>query len=144
MRHSTTALREPATRLPDLLDMRRWFDTVPTWFGQYETIRVEEEFRDDAYVVRAEAPGIDPDKDAEVWISDGVLHIAVERECETRSTNGDFRSEFRYGSFHRSISLPDGVTSDDVKATYNAGVLEVKLPVRTTETHRSTVPITKV
>lgn len=144
MRHSTTALREPATRLPDLFDMRRWFDTVPTWFGQYETIRVEEEFRDDAYVVRAEAPGIDPDKDAEVWISDGVLHIAVERECETRCTNGDFRSEFRYGSFHRSISLPDGVTSDDVKATYNAGVLEVKLPVRTTETHRSTVPITKV
>lgn len=144
MRHSTTALREPATRLPDLLDMRRWFDTVPSWFGQYETIRVEEEFRDDAYVVRAEAPGIDPDKDAEVWISDGVLHIAIERENETRSTDGDFRSEFRYGSFHRSISLPDGVTADDVKATYNAGVLEVKLPVRIVESHRSTVPITKV
>lgn len=143
MKHSTTARREPSTRLPDLFDMRRWFDTVPGWFGPYETIRVEEEFRDDAYVVRAEVPGIDPDSDAEVWISDGVLHIAVERECETRSTDGDFRSEFRYGSFHRSISLPDGVAADDVKATYDAGVLEVRLPKRAVESHRAIVPITK-
>ena len=109
----------------------------------YETIRVEEELRDDAYVVRAEAPGIDPDKDAEVWIADGMLHIEIERECETRSTDGDFRSEFRYGSFQRSIALPEGVKADDVTATYADGVLEVRLPKRAVESHRSTVPITK-
>ncbi|MFM7252593.1 MAG: Hsp20/alpha crystallin family protein [Ilumatobacteraceae bacterium] len=44
---------------------------------------------------------------------------------------------------HRPISLPDGVTADDVKATYDAGVLEVRLPKRAVESHRSTVPITK-
>ena len=123
--------------------MRRWFDTVPNWLAPYDTIRVEEELRDDAYVVRAEAPGIDPDEDAEVWIADGVLHIEVERECETRATDGDFRSEFRYGSFQRAITLPEGVTPDDVKATYADGVLEVRLPKRAIESHRATVPITK-
>ncbi|MFZ9629581.1 MAG: Hsp20/alpha crystallin family protein [Ilumatobacteraceae bacterium] len=143
MKHATIARPEPAMRLPDLFDMRRWFDTVPSWFAPYEAIRVEEELRDDAYVVRAEVPGIDPDEDAEIWIADGMLHIEVERECETRSTDGDFRSEFRYGSFERAIALPEGVTADDVKATYADGVLEVRLPKRAVESHRSTVPITK-
>lgn len=143
MKHATIARTEPSMRLPDLFDMRRWFDTVPSWFTPYDTIRVEEELRDDAYVVRAEVPGIDPDEDAEVWIADGVLHIEVERECETRSTDGDFRSEFRYGAFERSITLPEGVSADEVKATYSDGVLEVRLPKRAVESHRANVPISK-
>ena len=61
MKHATVARPEPTMRLPDLFDMRRWFDTVPNWLAPYDTIRVEEELRDDAYVVRAEAPGIDVD-----------------------------------------------------------------------------------
>jgi HSP20 family protein len=144
MRHSTLSRPETAGRLPDLFDMRRLIDAFPSWLAPYETIRVEEELRDDAYVVRAEVPGIDPDEDAQVWIADGMLHIEIERECETRSTNGDFRSEFRYGSFHRSIALPEEVKPDDVRATYEAGVLEVRLPKRAGESRRATVPITKV
>jgi len=69
-----------------------------------------EQFQDgNTLVVRAEVPGIDPDKDVDVSVSDGMLHIRAEREekSEHKSKNG-YRSEFRYGSFSRSVALPAG------------------------------------
>lgn len=143
MKHATLTRPESMHRFPDMFDMRRWFDTLPAWFAPWDTIRLEEELHEDAYIVRAEVPGIDPDNDAEVWISEGMLHIEVERECETRESDGDFRSEFRYGSFHRAITLPEGVGADDVSATYHDGLLEVRLPMRTTEAKVDKIPIAK-
>ena len=60
-------------------------------------------------VVRAEVPGIDPDQDVDVSVSEGMLHIRVERleKSEHKSKDG-YRSEFRYGSFARSVALPAG------------------------------------
>ena len=95
-----------------------------------------EQFQDGTtLVVRAEVPGIDPDKDVDVSVSDGMLHIRAEREekSEHKSKNG-YRSEFRYGSFSRSVALPAGAKEEDITATYKDGVLEVRAPAPVTAT----------
>ena len=95
-----------------------------------------EQFQDGTtLVVRAEVPGIDPDKDVDVSVSDGMLHIRAEREekSEHKSKNG-YRSEFRYGSFSRSVALPAGAKEEDITATYKDGVLEVRAPAPATAT----------
>jgi HSP20 family protein len=109
---------------PDFL-FRRFFE--PEGAGW---LRVEEFREGDSVVVRAELPGIDPDKDVEVTVSDGVLHISAHRE--ERSEHKDehsYRSEFRYGSFSREVPLPTGVDESQIKASYTDGVLEVRAPV---------------
>lgn len=146
--HST----ELGLRFPDMPDMRRWFDALPTWFTPFEMLRLEEEMVDDMFVVRAEMPGIDPDKDADIWIADGTLHIKVERTREMKDDKLEkaekgmdvtFRSEFSYGSFHRAVVLPKGVGVDEVTASYKDGVLEVKVPMRTADENVAKVTITK-
>lgn len=95
-----------------------------------------EQFQDGTtLVVRAEVPGIDPDKDVDVSVSDGMLHIRAERaeKSEHKSKNG-YRSEFRYGSFSRSVALPAGAKEEDITATYKDGVLEVRAPAPVTAT----------
>ncbi len=93
-------------------------------------IRVEEEVKDNELVVRAELPGVDPDRDVEISVTDGQLHIRAERrEKKEEKDKGNYRSEFRYGSFFRSIPLPKGVKEEDIKASYRDGVLEVRAPI---------------
>jgi HSP20 family protein len=101
-------------------------------------IRVEELDEGDVHVVRAELPGIDSDKDVDISIHDGLLHISGER---TEKHEGSFRSEFRYGRFERALPLPAGVAAEDVAATYDDGVLEVRIPVPATAHETAKVPI---
>jgi Hsp20/alpha crystallin family len=69
-------------------------------------------------------PGSTPDNDVEVTVSDGTLSIKAERREETKLDEKlGFRSEFRYGSYTRTIGLPIGATEEDVKATYRDGIL---------------------
>lgn len=118
-----TLLRNPAELL-DSLD--RMFESA----AGPAPIRVEEFVDGKTLVVRAEMPGVDPDKDVEVTLDDGYLRIHAERqEKQEHKDKGRFRSEFRYGSFSRSIPLPDGVKEEDIKATYTNGVLEVRTPI---------------
>lgn len=93
------------------------------------SIKVEQFMDGSTLVVRAEVPGIDPDKDVDVSVSDGMLHIRAQREekSEHKSKSG-YRSEFRYGSFTRSVSLPPGAKEEDITAAYKDGVLEVRAP----------------
>lgn len=92
-------------------------------------LRLEEFLEDDMCVIRAELPGIDPDKDVEISVSDGILHLRAEREERTEEKRPDgYRSEFHYGRMSRSIRLPDGATEADVTATYKDGILEVRVP----------------
>jgi len=93
-------------------------------------LRVEEFVDDKTQVVRAELPDIDPDKDVEIAIVDGNLRITAERQEKTEHKDKDsYRSEFRYGSFTRTVKLPPGATEADVAATYKDGVLEIRVPV---------------
>ena len=72
-----------------------------------DRMRVEEEVVGDDLVIRAEVPGVDPDKDVEITLDNEVLTVSAERRKEeTSKIEGGFRSEFRYGSFTRSIRLP--------------------------------------
>lgn len=85
--------------------------------------------RDGDLVVRAELPGIDPEKDVDISVEGGALSISGERRQESRE-NGDgyYRSEATYGAFRRRVPLPEGVKPEDVTASYDNGILEVVVP----------------
>jgi HSP20 family protein len=117
------------SRFDQLFD--EWVRMVPfrRWTGPSDLIRVEEYREDGTLVVHADLPGIDPDKDIELTVTDGTLHIEAERrEEEKQEGKGYLRREVRYGSMSRSLPLPEGVTEADITATYKAGVLEVRIP----------------
>jgi HSP20 family protein len=106
---------------------RRLFD-LDVGLGGW--LRVEEFTDADTLVVRAEMPGIDPDKDVELTVSGGMLHIhATRSEHSEHTTKGGYRSEFRYGTFERDVLLPEGVTGEDVTASYTDGILEIRVPM---------------
>ena len=134
---STIALRAPRG-FADLLD---WLETGSTPFlrDADNLVRVEDFVRDDRYVVRAELPGIDPDKDVELTIEGDYLTIAGHRREEKVEKN---HSEFRYGSFSRTLRLPPGTDADDVTATYGDGVLEVSVPMVTKESS-TRIPVSR-
>ncbi len=130
---------EPFPRLWD------WFENMmPMDVAWRETaartIKVEEFTRDGTYVVRAELPGVDPEKDIDITVADGLLTIRGERREETKD---DQRSEFYYGSFTRTLSLPSGADPDRVTAEYRDGILEVTLPMPEPATEPTHVPITR-
>ncbi len=94
-----------------------------------QALRVEEYAEDDTCVIRVELPGIDPEKDVEISVADGVMTLRAERKERTEEERPDgFHSEFHYGSMARSIRMPEGATETDVKATYKDGILEVRVP----------------
>jgi len=93
-------------------------------------LRVEEYREDGNLVVKAEVPGINPERDVEINLVGNQLQIGVRREEKTEHKGKEgYHSEFRYGTFSRSVTLPAGVTQDDVQASYRDGVLEVRVPL---------------
>jgi HSP20 family protein len=83
---------------------------------------------DDHLVLRADLPGLTKD-DVNIEIKDNVLTVSGERKSErTESSKGFHRVERAFGSFSRSLSLPDRVDPDKVSADFEHGVLEVKIP----------------
>jgi HSP20 family protein len=79
-------------------------------------------------VVRAELPGVDPDKDIQVEIVNDALVITAEKtESHEKSSDHVHRSEFRYGSLTRSVAIPKGVDESTIHATYRDGVLEIRM-----------------
>jgi HSP20 family protein len=109
-------------------------------------VRVEEFLDGDTCVIRAELPGLDPNKDIELSVRDGVLHLSAERKEHTEEERPDgFRSEFHYGRMSRSVRLPEGASEADVTATYKDGILEVRLPapVETPALTTTKIPVTR-
>ena len=125
--------RLPARHRPRslLVDPAELFAGFPAWarfHPLFDThlIRLEDEIEDGHYVVRAELPGLDPAKDVDITVHDGVLTIKAERSEKMESKG---RSEFSYGSFSRSVTLPAGADEDDVQARYDKGILTVSVAV---------------
>jgi len=111
-------------------------------FGGFGPMKVEEQVDDGQYVIRAEVPGVDPDEGIDINVEDGVLTISAVRQKRTEADEAnDFRSEFHYGSFRRSMTLPRGAEADDIKATYRDGILEVHVPVATDEPSGKKIPV---
>ena len=102
-----------------------------SWFGSVSMqpeIRVEVFQEGERRIVRADLPGVDPDKDVSVTVDDGLLRIHGERRAEDHD---QYRTEIRYGSFDRVLTLPVGTKPEDVTAEYADGVLTVSMPAAT-------------
>lgn len=122
---STLERRETRGLLPDLLDlMESPFAALRP--AAAKMIRVEEFMEEDAYVVRAELPDVDPEKDVEITVTGDLLQIRAERREERKDAH---RSEFHYGSFSRAFTLPREVRTDDIKAAYDKGILTITVPL---------------
>jgi HSP20 family molecular chaperone IbpA len=123
---SITLRRDPRTVIPDFID---WFEepflTLRPYVGQ--AIKIEDYTEDGHYMVRAEIAGIDPQKELEVSVGAGYLTIHAHR---TDTAEDKHRSEFRYGSFSRTIELPPGADTDDVAAAYADGILTIKVGMK--------------
>ena len=80
---------------------------------------------EDEVVYAFDLPGIPEDK-ISVELDDNTLTVTAEREREEKVEDGRYyRFERRYGTFSRTIGLPQGVTEDSIKAEYKHGVLEL-------------------
>jgi HSP20 family protein len=123
---STLLRRDPKTMFPDLVE---WFEEPFVTLRPYlaQPIRIEDFVEGDHYMIRAELAGIDPEKDVEVTVAASYLTIRAERHDKTE---GKHRTEFRYGSFSRSLPLPGNANPDDIKATYDHGILTVAVGLK--------------
>jgi HSP20 family protein len=115
-------------------ELMSWFGNVP----MQPEIKVEEYQEGERRIVRADLPGVDPDKDIAVTVDDGLLRLHGERRAEQHDR---YRTEIRYGSFERVLSLPAGTKPEDVTAEYADGVLTVSMPLATT-TAPQQIPVT--
>lgn len=112
-----------------------FFSGLPSWadlrpiFGGHP-IKVEDNITEGKYELQAEIPGVDPDKDVDITVRNGMLTIKAHRS-EKKETNG--HSEFAYGSFTRSVTLPAGADEDGIKAHYENGILSVSVPLKEPE-----------
>jgi HSP20 family protein len=135
------ATQKPHSLLPEFSD---FFAAFPSFAGirpMFDTrlMRLEDEMKDGRYEVRAEIPGIDPAKDVDITVRDGQLTIKAERS-EKKEFDG--RSEFSYGSFVRTVSLPAGADEDGIKATYDKGILAVSVGISETAPDEKHVQVT--
>ena len=80
-------------------------------------------------IVRAELPGIDP-KEITVNVVGDMLMIRASRQEEHETKKRDFlHREFRYGALERSMTLPQGVKVEDIKAAFSNGLLQLTIPI---------------
>jgi HSP20 family protein len=85
---------------------------------------------EDAIVLKAELPGIDPE-DVEVRVEDNTLYLKGERKYEKEVNEQNYhRIERSYGSFARSFTLPNSINAEKVKAEYKDGLLTLTMPKR--------------
>lgn len=139
----TTLARRP--HQPTLVDLFDWVEEgIPplgVWPARGQTrggLRLEELREKDRYVLRAELPGLDPEKDIAITVADGALTIKAERH---EAKHEGIRSEFRYGAFARRVALPEGTKEDTVTATYVDGIMEITAEVSEAPAAVRTVPI---
>ncbi len=120
-------MRTTMDRLFDEGFSRPW-RLVPATTEVESTFPVEVSETDEALEVKASLPGINPD-DVDVTITNDVLTIKAAHEEKTAEKKKDFyRREIRYGSFHRALSLPVSIDADKAEASFDNGILQLKLP----------------
>jgi HSP20 family protein len=107
-----------------------FFDTPTTggaplrsWTPAMDVVETESDF-----VLRADLPGMS-EADVSIELDDNVLTISGERKSDHQERHpGYYRVERSAGTFRRSLTLPDGVSPESVRATFDRGVLEVTIP----------------
>jgi HSP20 family protein len=113
------------TGVPALSSLRQSFPAAQALTPAWDVKETEKEL-----VVKAELPGID-EKDVQLTIHDGVLSLRGEKKMERSDKHENYHlMERSYGSFQRSIRLPETVDEDKAEARFEKGVLTVTLPKR--------------
>jgi HSP20 family protein len=128
-------------RWKPLRDLVRWHQDVDDLFHEFvEPIefseeegcvcpRVESYRHNGSFVVKVDLPGVNPN-DVHLTADQGCLTIEGERKRSEGIEEGAMLDEeVCYGSFKRSMAIPDGVKTDQIKAKYQDGVLEITAPV---------------
>jgi HSP20 family protein len=93
------------------------------WMPPMDLVEAEDHF-----VLKADLPGL-TDEDVKIEVQDGTLTISGERKAEHEEReHGWYRIERSFGSFNRSLSLPEHVDASGIKAEFKNGVLEVRIP----------------
>jgi HSP20 family protein len=127
---------EPTRELSSLQsEMNRMFDTffgdAPAgdggrfrrWIPSMDLVET-----DDHFILRADLPGLS-EEDVSIELEDNVLTVSGERKSEHEERKeGYHRVERAYGQFARSLTLPEGVNADEIAASFDRGVLEVRIP----------------
>ncbi len=127
---------EPVRELTSLQsEMNRLFNTffdTPTpgngtsarrWIPAMDLVETDEHF-----VLKADLPGLS-EEDVSIEVEENVLTISGERKAEHEDKREGFvRVERSYGSFRRSLTLPEGIDPEGVSASFENGVLEVRIP----------------
>ena len=122
------SLQREIDRLFD--DFTSGFPTLPA-FGNGKTEmlpNMDVSETDKEIEITAELPGLE-EKDVQINVADNLLTIRGEKKAEKEETDKNYRLiERSYGSFERTLQLPDGVNADAIKATIAKGVLKVTVP----------------
>lgn len=128
---------EPARELATIQnEMNRLFSTffdgpapsdtggaLRRWIPAMDLVETEDDF-----VLRADLPGMS-EKDVNIELEDNILTISGERKAEHEERKeGYYRVERAFGNFARSLTLPEGIDPDQVRASFDRGVLEVRIP----------------
>ena len=114
-------------------DINRLFDAFMTPFEGNEFRNAMSPKLDiaelkDKYEIKAELPGMD-EKDINLSVEDGVLSISGEKKSETEDKNkGYYLKECSYGTFNRSVRLPENIADDKIAAKFDKGVLVIDMP----------------
>jgi HSP20 family protein len=84
--------------------------------------------RGEDMIIRAELPGV-KSEDVDISITDNIMTLKGERKVDKEIKEEEFySSEICYGAFERSLTIPEGIKVEDIKATYENGILEVLIP----------------
>jgi len=121
-------LHRQIDRLFDGMMTRSQFPSLDYGLAQSFTPSLDVAVEDDKYSVSVEMPGMD-ERNVNIELSGNLLTIRGEKKEEKEDKDKHYyRVERRYGSFQRSLNLPDDVDLEKIQATMNKGVLQLQLP----------------
>ncbi|HET9706059.1 MAG TPA: Hsp20/alpha crystallin family protein [Vicinamibacterales bacterium] len=101
-----------------------WFPETTIWAPKVDVFE-----KDNRLITRVDLPGLKKE-DVKVEVENGYLTLSGERKFEaTQEKENIYRAEREYGSFYRAVPLPEGVKVEEIKATFDNGVLEVAMPL---------------
>ncbi len=132
-KHQSDSEMMEADSKNELAQFRANFDRMLSnlWRGDWDDAwngwGCEVQDAENEIVVRAEAPGFEPEE-IDVRLSAGRLVIQAEHKTEQETPGNGSGHYSSYGRFYRAMSVPAGIEADKIEASYKNGVLEVHLP----------------
>ena len=126
------ARRDPFREMLSLRNtMDRLFDNFmmePTWSNENMGMAMDVSENDNEFLVKASLPGVKPE-DIDITLNNNTLTIKGESKSDEEKEGEHYHMrERRFGTFSRSISLPNSVKADDISANYEDGILTLRLP----------------